>query len=148
MKPKHQRLALAGAAVGALLLAAALAIPALQDKAAYFMAPADVEAKGIEPGRAIRLGGLVEEGSLKRSNDGLTIHFRVTDNLATVPVRYTGLVPDLFREGQGMIADGRFEGNGTFIADTLLAKHDENYMPPEVAKAIARSEAAAKARAE
>jgi cytochrome c-type biogenesis protein CcmE len=148
MKPKHQRLALAGAAVAALGIAAALALPALQDQAAYFYAPADVVAKGVAPGQAIRLGGLVEKGSLTRSADGLTIHFRVTDRLESVPVDYTGIVPDLFREGQGMIADVRFDADGTFKAETLLAKHDENYMPPEVAKAVERAEAAAKARPE
>jgi cytochrome c-type biogenesis protein CcmE len=146
MKPKHQRLVLAGSAVGAMLVAAALAIPALSDKAAYFYAPADVAAKGVQPGQAIRLGGLVEKGSVSRSADGLTLNFSVTDKLETVPVRYTGIVPDLFREGQGVIADGSFDASGTFVADTLLAKHDENYMPPDVAKAVARAEAKAKAR--
>ncbi|MBW7946392.1 MAG: cytochrome c maturation protein CcmE [Sphingomonadaceae bacterium] len=148
MKPKHQRLALAGAALAALGIAATLALPALKDQAAYFYAPADVAAKGVTPGQAIRLGGLVEKGSLTRSADGLTIHFRVTDRLESVPVAYTGIVPDLFREGQGMIADGRFDADGTFRAETLLAKHDENYMPPEVAKAVEKAEAAAKARPE
>lgn len=148
MKPKHQRLALAGAAVAALVAAAALAIPALKDEAAYFYAPADVAAKGVKPGQAIRLGGLVEKGSLTRSADGLSISFRVTDRVETVAVNYTGIVPDLFSEGQGMIADGRVGADGVFRAETLLAKHDEKYMPPEVAKAVARAEAAAKARPE
>lgn len=146
MKPKHQRLALAGAAVAALAAAGALAIPALRDQAAYFHSPADVVAKGVRPGQAIRLGGLVEPGSVARIADGLTLTFRVTDRLETVPVAYTGIVPDLFREGQGVIADGRFDANGVFRAEMLLAKHDENYMPPEVAKAIERAETAAKAR--
>jgi cytochrome c-type biogenesis protein CcmE len=146
VKPKQQRLALAGAAVAALMAAAALAIPALREEAAYFYAPADVAAKGVQPGQAIRLGGLVETGSVARTADGLTMTFRVTDRLKTVAVAYTGIVPDLFREGQGVIADGRFDDSGVFQAETLLAKHDENYMPPEVAKAVANAEAKAKAR--
>jgi cytochrome c-type biogenesis protein CcmE len=146
VKPKHQRLVLAGAAVAALMAAAALAIPALREQAAYFYTPADIAAKGVRPGQAIRLGGLVETGSVARTADGLTMTFRVTDRLKTVAVAYTGIVPDLFREGQGVIADGRFDGRGVFQAETLLAKHDENYMPPEVAKAMADAEAKAKAR--
>lgn len=146
MKPKSQRLILAGAAVAAMFVAAILAMPALRDSAAYFYAPADLAAAEVEPGRAIRLGGLVEEGSVVRAPDGVTTTFRVTDRLESVPVRYAGIVPDLFREGQGVIADGRMEPGGTFVADTLLAKHDENYMPPEVAEAIEKAEAAAKAR--
>ena len=148
MKPKHQRLVLAAAAVTSLVVAALLAMPALKEGAAYFYSPADLAAADIAPGQAIRLGGLVEEGSVARSADGLTMRFRVTDRLESVPVAYTGLVPDLFREGQGVIADGRLDAAGTFVADTLLAKHDENYMPPEVADAVARAEAAAKARPE
>jgi cytochrome c-type biogenesis protein CcmE len=145
MKPKQQRLVLVGGAIAAVLVAGLLAIPALKDSAAYFYAPADVIAKGVKPGQAIRLGGLVETGSVSRSADGLTLRFRVTDRLETVAVAYKGLVPDLFREGQGVIADGRFGANGVFVADKLLAKHDENYMPPEVAKAVAKAEARAKA---
>ena len=146
MKPKHQRLWLASAAVAALLLAGGLAIPALGDKAAYFYAPADVAAQGVTAGQAIRLGGLVEKGSVVRSGDGLTMTFRVTDRLKTVRATYTGIEPELFREGQGVIADGHFDGAGVFQAEILLAKHDENYMSPQVAKAIAKAEAAAKAR--
>ncbi|MEE4349990.1 MAG: cytochrome c maturation protein CcmE [Pacificimonas sp.] len=146
MKPKQQRLVLIGAAVAAMVVAAILAMPALRDNAAYFYAPADVAAADIAPGEPVRLGGLVEEDSVAKLPDGLTTTFRVTDRLETVPVRYAGIVPDLFREGQGVIADGRFNAAGTFLADTLLAKHDENYMPPEVAEAIERAEATAKAR--
>ncbi|MEO0501119.1 MAG: cytochrome c maturation protein CcmE [Pseudomonadota bacterium] len=148
MKPKHQRLAIAIAAVGSLIIAGLLALPALQTGASYFYAPADLAAADVAPGQAIRLGGLVAEGSVRRSGDGLTLDFAVTDRLETVPVRYAGIVPDLFREGQGIIADGRLDGAGTFLADTLLAKHDENYMPPEIAEAVAEAEAAAKARPE
>ena len=148
MKPKSQRLVLIGAAVTAMIVAALLAMPALREGASYFYAPADLAAADVEAGQAIRLGGLVEEGSTGRTPDGLTMRFRVTDRLESVPVRYTGIVPDLFREGQGVIADGRFGADGVFVADTLLAKHDENYMPPEVAEAVARAEAKAKARPE
>ena len=147
MKPKHQRLLLAGAAVAALVVAALLAMPAMCEGASYFYAPADLAEAPVTPGQAIRLGGLVEEGSVERQPDGVSISFRVTDRLESVPVRYAGLVPDLFREGQGVIADGRMQADGTFAADTLLAKHDENYMPPEVADAVAKAEAKAKARA-
>ncbi len=146
LKPKHQRLVLAGAAVAALVVAALLAMPALKDGASYFYAPTDLQAANVAPGQPLRLGGLVEEDSVRRSADGLTLDFRVTDRLATIPVRYAGIVPDLFREGQGVIADGRLDTAGTFIADNLLAKHDENYMPPEIADAVARAEAEAKAR--
>lgn len=146
MKAKHQRLGLLAAALVALGGAGALAISALGDSATYFYAPAEVKAKGVKPGQAIRFGGLVEAGSVKRLDDGLTLTFRVTDNSVTMPVRYRGIVPDLFREGQGVIAEGRFDATGTFVADTLLAKHDENYMPPEVAKAVANAEAKARTR--
>lgn len=148
MKPKHQRLVLGLAAVGALIVSALVAMPALREGAAYFYAPADLAAANVRPGTPIRLGGLVEEGSVSKGPDGVTLIFRVTDRLETVAVNYRGLVPDLFREGQGVIADGRLRADGIFEADTLLAKHDENYMPPEVAEAVARAEARAKARPE
>ena len=148
MKPKTQRLVLIGAAVTAMVVAALLAMPALREGAAYFYVPADLAAADVEPGQPIRLGGLVEEGSVVRAADGVTTSFRVTDRLESVPVTYAGIVPDLFREGQGVIADGRLDAGGTFVADQLLAKHDENYMPPEVAEAIAKAEAEAKARPE
>ncbi len=145
MTPKRQRLWLAGLALVAVLGAGALAIPALQEKAAFFVAPS--EAQGRAPGQAFRLGGLVETGSVARTPDGLTLTFRVTDKAASVPVRYTGLVPDLFRENSGVVAEGRFDADGTFVADTLLAKHDEKYMPPEVADAMKKGEAKARAKA-
>ena len=136
LKPKHQRLVLLSAALVALGGASALALTALGDKATYFYAPSDVFAHAPDPGTAIRLGGLVEKGSVAKQPDGLTIAFRVTDNAREVPVRYTGIVPDLFREGQGVITEGRFGTNGVFMADTVLAKHDEKYMPPEVAGSL------------
>ncbi len=136
MKPKHQRLVLLALALAAMAGALALGISALGSSATYFYAPSDVYAKAPAAGEAIRLGGLVQPGSVKRLPDGLTLAFRVTDNARDVPVRYTGIVPDLFREGQGVIAEGHFDAQGTFIATSVLAKHDENYMPPEVAGSL------------
>ena len=134
MKAKHQRLALVGLFVVAIGGAAAFGLSAIGDRATYFYAPSDVAKDGVEEGKAIRFGGLVVPGSVKR--EGTTLAFEVTDNGATKPVRYSGIVPDLFREGQGIIAEGSFDASGTFVATTLLAKHDENYMPPEVAGAL------------
>lgn len=132
MKAKHQRLILALVALAALIGAGLLATSALRDEAAYFYAPADVKAKGVEPGKAIRLGGMVVKGSLKRAPDGVTIHFVVTDGKASVPATFTGIPPDLFREGTGVVAEGAFDAKGAFIATNLLAKHDERYMPREL----------------
>ncbi|BBC99786.1 MULTISPECIES: cytochrome c maturation protein CcmE [Sphingobium] len=132
MKAKHQRLILALAALVALVGAGLLAASALKDEAAYFYAPADVKTKGAEPGKAIRLGGMVVKGSLKRAADGITIHFDVTDGKATVPATFSGIAPDLFKEGSGVVAEGAFDAKGTFIATNLLAKHDERYMPREL----------------
>lgn len=136
MKAKNQRLVLALAALGALTGAALLAMSALRDQASYFYTPGDALRDHVAQGRAIRLGGMVEKGSLHREADGVTVDFRVTDGLASVAARYTGIVPDLFREGSGVVAEGRFTAPGQFVADTILAKHDEKYMPPEVAGAM------------
>mgnify|MGYP003582272440 CR=1 FL=1 len=132
MKAKHQRLILAVVALAALIGAGLLAASALKDEAAYFYAPNDVKTKGVEPGKAIRLGGMVVKGSLKRASDGVTIHFDVTDGKASVPARFKGIAPDLFREGSGVVAEGAFDAGGTFQATNLLAKHDERYMPREL----------------
>jgi cytochrome c-type biogenesis protein CcmE len=132
IKAKHQRLALVLAALVALIGAGLLAASALRDEAAYFYAPNDVRTRGVEPGRAIRLGGMVKKGSLRRAPDGVTIRFDVTDFKATVPATFSGIAPDLFREGSGVVAEGSFDGHGTFIATNLLAKHDERYMPREL----------------
>lgn len=132
MKAKHQRLILALVALFALVGAGLLAASALKDEAAYFYAPNDVKTKGVEPGRAIRLGGMVVDGSLKREADGVTIRFDVTDGKATVPAKFSGIAPDLFKEGSGVVAEGSFDRSGIFVANNLLAKHDERYMPREL----------------
>ena len=133
MKAKNQRLMLVLAATGALVAAALLAMSALRNQASYFYTPGDAARDHVALGQQIRLGGMVEKGSLRREADGVTIAFRITDGVASVAARYTGIVPDLFREGSGVIAEGRFNAPGGFVADTILAKHDERYMPPQVA---------------
>ena len=140
MKPKNQRLLLVLLALVALVAAALLAMWGLRDQASYFLTPADVAAGKAEPGKAFRLGGMVETGSVERDRDGLTIRFRVSDGKAVTPVVYRGIVPDLFREGSGVVAEGRMNG-ATFAADTILAKHDERYMPPELGNLAAEHQA-------
>ncbi len=132
MRAKHQRLVLALAALVALIGAGLLAASALRDEAAYFYTPGDVKTKGVEPGKAIRLGGMVVRNSLKRAPNGVTIRFDVTDGRATVPATFSGIAPDLFREGSGVVAEGAFDAKGGFVATNLLAKHDERYMPREL----------------
>ncbi len=132
MKAKHQRLTLAILALVALLGAGLLAAYALQDQASYFYTPSDIEAKKPEIGKAIRLGGMVEEGSIQKTEDGVTVNFIVHDGTSKQFVSYTGITPDLFVEGSGVVADGKMRADGTFVADTLLAKHDENYVPREL----------------
>ena len=138
MKPKQQRLMFVGLGLGAMVVAGAIAIPALGSSATYFYSPSDVETKGLPVGEAIRFGGMVGAGSLVK--DGATATFRVTDTVHSRTVTYTGLVPDLFRENSGVIAEGKFNAQGVFVADTLLAKHDEKYMPPEVAGALHKAQ--------
>jgi cytochrome c-type biogenesis protein CcmE len=133
MKAKHQRLTLVLLALGAVVVAGLLALSALKDQAAFFYAPSDVRRDGLPLGRAVRLGGMVEGGSVKRATDGITVHFVVTDGQATIPVVFAGIVPDLFREKSGVVAEGQFQPNGSFVASNLLAKHDERYMPPQMA---------------
>ncbi len=140
MKAKHQRLTLALLAVAAIIGAALLALSALKDQAAFFYAPGDVADKPLPLGKAVRLGGMVEKGSLVRAKDGVSIAFKVTDGKAVVPVRFRGVTPDLFREGSGVVAEGRFQPDGSFTADNLLAKHDERYMPPQMAGKMHKSE--------
>lgn len=133
MKAKDQRLILALLAVAAIVAAVLLAMSALKDKAAFFYAPSDVARGDLPLDRAVRLGGMVAAGSVRRGADGVTLHFVVTDGKATTPVTFAGIAPDLFRERSGVIAEGRFRPDGSFLATNLLAKHDEKYMPPELA---------------
>ena len=131
LRPKHQRLALISLALVALLGAALLAMWGLKDRAAWFVTPTDIAAGHYAPGKAMRLGGMVERGSLRKLGDGLTINFIVSDGQHRTPVIYRGITPSLFREGSGVVAEGRLQ-RGTFVADNILAKHDERYMPPEL----------------
>jgi len=140
MKPKNQRLVLVGAAMIAILVAVLLAMWGLRERASYFYTPADVAAGKAVQGRSMRLGGMVERGSIVRQPDGVTIRFVLTDGKAETPVVYRGIVPDLFREGSGAVAEGRLQ-NGAFTADTILAKHDERYMPPELGNLSAEHKA-------
>ena len=140
MKPKNQRLVLVSSALVAVLLAVLLAMWGLKDRAAYFYTPADLAQGKAAQGQAIRLGGMVEKGSIHREPDGVTIRFVVTDGKAATPVVYRGIVPDLFRDGSGAVAEGRLQ-NETFVADTILAKHDERYMPPELGTLAAEHKA-------
>jgi cytochrome c-type biogenesis protein CcmE len=135
MTRKQRRLALIGVAGAVLVVAAGLILYALTDRIVFFNSPTDVLANDLAPGSRIRLGGLVAEGSLVRG-DGGRIGFAVTDGNATVPVAYVGILPDLFREGQGVVTEGIIAADGSLAADTVLAKHDENYMPREVVEAL------------
>ena len=132
IKPKHQRLVLLLIALAALIGAGLLAAWGLRSQASYFYVPSDIRADPPNPDRAVRLGGMVERGSLRTEPDGVTIGFIVGDGEARVPVRFRGIVPSLFVEGSGVVAEGKLAANGTFIADNLLAKHDENYVPREL----------------
>ncbi len=137
MKPKHRRLTFVIIGVALLAAAAALVLSASRESLVFFQTPSEIVAKAPTPDRRLRIGGLVEESSVDRTAGG-TVRFRVTDGAATVPVSYVGILPDLFREGQGVVAEGRLE-EGVFVADQVLAKHDENYMPPEAAESLKRS---------
>jgi cytochrome c-type biogenesis protein CcmE len=141
MKPKNQRLVLTVAAMVAVLAAVLLAMWGLKDRAAYFYTPADIAAGRAGDGKAMRLGGMVEKGSVRREGDGVTIRFVVGDGEARTPVVYRGIVPDLFREGSGVVAEGRMV-RGMFAADTILAKHDERYMPPQLGNQAAEHQVA------
>ena len=138
MTRKQRRLVLVGAGLGVLAVAVALMLNAFRDSIVFFNSPSDIAEKHVEPGTRIRLGGLVKDGSIIHSSD-LRVHFAVTDGKSTVPVEYNGVLPALFREGQGVVALGALNGAGTFVATEGLAKHDEKYMPPEVVDALKRS---------
>lgn len=131
MRPKNQRLMLVLLSLAALIGAGMLALWGLQDRAAFFMTPSDIAAGKAQAGQALRLGGMVTEGSLERKPDGVTVSFKVNDGKADIPVSYTGILPDLFKEGSGVVAEGQME-DGVFVADKILAKHDERYMPPQL----------------
>ncbi len=145
MKPRHKRVALILACVALLGGAIALVLNAFQSNLVFFLTPSQIVAKEAPLDRTFRLGGLVEKGSVQR--DGVQVQFRVTDTFRTVPVRFEGILPDLFKEGKGVVAQGKLGADGVFVAKEVLAKHDENYMPPEAAEALKRA-AEANARIE
>ncbi len=136
---KRRRLYAVLAGLTMLGIAAALVLTAFQDNIVFFYSPTDLNEKEVRPDQLLRLGGLVEEGSVKKAADGVTTEFVITDLSNTIPVRYGGLLPDLFREGQGVVSQGKLGPDGIFMASEVLAKHDENYMPPEVAEALKKS---------
>jgi cytochrome c-type biogenesis protein CcmE len=142
MKPRHKRLALIVGGLAALGIAAALVLNAFQSNLVFFFSPSQVHAKEAPRDRTFRVGGLVEPGSVSRRSDGLTVEFRVTDTAQTIPVVYTGILPDLFKEGKGVVAQGRIGPDGVFKATEVLAKHDENYMPPEAQHALDQAQKA------
>lgn len=139
MKPKHRRMIMLACAALILAGAAALVMTALQDNIVFFRSPTDVVEKKFAAGRRFRIGGLVETGSVKRLPDGISVEFKVTDLKNSIRIAYKGLLPDLFREGQGIVAQGTLRSDGVFLASEVLAKHDEKYMPPEVADALKRA---------
>ena len=144
MKPRHKRIAIIAAGLGVLALASALVLNAFRSNLVFFFSPSQVMANEAPRGKAFRIGGLVEKGSVKRADDGLTVNFRVTDTAHTVAVVYTGILPDLFKEGKGVVAQGHLGADGVFAATEVLAKHDENYMPPDAAHAIEQAQKAQK----
>ncbi len=150
MKPRHRRLAAVVGGLALLGVAAALVLNAFQSNLVFFFSPTQVAAKEAPLDKTFRLGGMVRDGSLKRRPDGLTVDFVVTDTARDIPVTYTGILPDLFKEGKGVVTQGRLGPDGVFRATEVLAKHDENYMPPEAAEALkkAHDQGAAKVRAE
>jgi cytochrome c-type biogenesis protein CcmE len=145
MKARHRRFAWIGAGVAVLAVAVALVLNAFQSNLVFFFTPSQVAANEAPHGRAFRIGGLVEERSVMRQSDGITVRFNVTDTAQTIPVTYTGILPDLFKEGKGVVAQGKLGADGVFHASEVLAKHDENYMPPEAADAVNKAHGAAAA---
>jgi cytochrome c-type biogenesis protein CcmE len=138
VKPRHKRALLIVAALVAIGVAALLILNALNSNIALYVTPSEVAAGKAPQGQAFRIGGMVKDGSLRR--DGLTVHFVITDLVKDIPVAYTGILPDLFKEGKGAVIQGRLDGNGQFIASEVLAKHDENYMPPEAKHALEQAQ--------
>lgn len=145
MKRRHKRIGIIIAGLAGLSLAAFLALSAFQNNLVFFFSPTQVAAKEAPVNRTFRIGGLVEEGTLKRDGDGLTVRFTVTDTATSIPVVYKGILPDLFKEGRGCVAQGRLGDDGVFQAEEVLAKHDENYMPPEAGEAIDKAKHAKEA---
>ena len=141
MKPRHQRMVAIAAGVALVAIAAALVLNAFQGNVVFFFSPSQVAAKEAPLEKTFRVGGMVEKGSLKRRADGLTVEFIVTDTAKSIPVVYTGILPDLFKEGKGVVTQGKLGPDGVFRASEVLAKHDENYMPPEAAHALSKAEA-------
>ena len=144
MKPRHKRVAIIAAGVAAIAVAAALVLNAFQSNLVFFFSPSQIAAGEAPKDRAFRIGGMVQTGSIKRAGDGLTVEFLVTDTARTIPVIYKGILPDLFKEGKGVVAQGRLGADGVFRAEEVLAKHDENYMPPEAAHAVEQAKKAQK----
>lgn len=136
MKRRHKRIGFIVAGLSGLAIAAALVLSAFQENLVFFFSPSQVAAKEAPIGRTFRVGGLVQEGTVQRESDGLTVRFVVTDTAQSIPVVYKGILPDLFKEGKGCVAQGKIGADGVFYADQVLAKHDENYMPPEAGDAI------------
>jgi len=142
MKARHKRMAFILVGLAGLAVAAGLVLNALNSNMALYISPTDALAGKAPKGKAFRLGGMVVKGSLARQSDGLTVHFDVTDNAKTIPVSFTGILPDLFKEGSGVVAQGKMSAEGMFMASEVLAKHDENYMPPQVAEMLEKGEKA------
>jgi cytochrome c-type biogenesis protein CcmE len=136
MKARHKRLALIAGGVSVLALGTWLVLSAFQQNLVFFFSPTDVIEGRAPQGRSFRIGGMVEVGSIQRQSDGLTVGFLVTDTAKSIPVRYKGILPDLFKEGKGVVAQGKLSSDGFFLAEEVLAKHDENYMPPEAQDAV------------
>lgn len=146
MKPRQKRIAMVVGGLAALAIAISLVLAAFRQNLVFFFTPSQVAANEAPVGKTFHIGGMVETGSVKRQPDGLTVRFMVTDTARSIPVVYRGALPDLFREGKGVVAQGRVGADGVFVASEVLAKHDENYMPPEAADAVKRAhETAAKA---
>jgi len=143
MKSRHKKLALIGGALAIVGIIAALVLNALNSNIALYISPTDVAAGKAPQGKVFRIGGLVKEGSISRQADGVTIAFVITDTAKDIPVHYKGILPDLFKEGKGAVAQGKLNADGSFVANEVLAKHDENYMPPEAAKAVEDAQKAA-----
>jgi cytochrome c-type biogenesis protein CcmE len=142
MKPRHKRFVFIAVAIAGVSIAVGLVLYALRGNVNLYFTPTQVFNNEVPNGRSFRIGGLVEEGSVKREKDGLTVNFVITDTHKSIPVVYKGILPDLFKEGKGVVAQGKVAANGVMLADEVLAKHDENYMPPEAADALKKAQAA------